>query len=107
MGAACLSSHVSMAHLKATKDNEAMAEGFLDYVARHLPAVNGARIYMDHGTEGIDAAYGPYQERLDALFMERGWDARHYESIVYAGHDHNETCWAKRLAEPISFLLGD
>jgi hypothetical protein len=27
------------------------------------------------------------------------------EEPVFEGHDHNETCWAKRLAEPITFLL--
>lgn len=65
-----------------------------------------ARIYMDHGTEGIDAAYGPWQERLDAVSREGGWDDSHYESLVFQGHDHNETCWASRLQEPVSFLLG-
>ena len=82
-----------------------MADGFLQYVAEHMPDANESRIYMDHGTEGIDSAYGPYQERLDALFSERGWDADHYQSLVFEGHDHNETCWAKRLAGPITFLL--
>jgi len=105
-GAACLSSHVSMSHLKATKDTEAMADSFLQYVADHMPDANEARIYMDHGTEGFDSAYGPYQQRLDALFRERGWDADHFKSLVFEGHDHNETCWAKRLAEPITYLLG-
>lgn len=105
-GAACLSTHLSMAHLKASKDTEALAEGFLRYVSCHLPAPNGARIYMDHGTEGIDAAYGPWQERLDAVFREGGWDDSHYKSLVFQGHEHNETCWASRLQEPVSFLLG-
>ena len=106
-GAACLSTHISMSHLKAAKDTEAMADGFLQYVAEHMPDANESRIYMDHGTEGIDSAYGPYQQRLDALFRERGWDADHFKSLVFEGHDHNETCWAKRLAEPVSFLLGN
>ena len=44
-------------------------------------------------------------ERLDALFQEKGWDAGHFKSLVFEGHDHNETCWAKRLAEPLCFLL--
>jgi len=106
-GAACLSTHLSFAHLKAVRNTEAMADGFLRYLAEHLPAANEARIYMDHGTEGIDAAYGHYQERLDSLFYEREWDICHFRSIVFEGHDHNETCWAKRLAEPISYLLGE
>ena len=104
-GAACLSTHLSMAHLKATKDTEAMADGFLSYVREKMPEPNTRRIYMDHGTKGIDAAYGPYQEPIDDIFVERGWDGEHYRSQVFQGHDHNETCWARRLDEPVCFLL--
>ena len=105
-GAACLSSHVSMAMLKLPGDNDQWAEAFTSYVHDHLPAANSARVYMDHGTEGLDANYDPWQRKIDTQFRESGWDDSHYQSLVFGGHDHGETSWAARLDEPLTFLLG-
>ena len=104
-GVACLSSHLSMAHLPNGVDGEPWATGFRNYVGRHLPEANGSLIYMDHGTEGFDADYGQYQEQLDSVIRAKGWDAQHYMSLVFDGDDHNETCWGKRLNQPLQFLL--
>ena len=105
-GAACLSSHVSMAMLKLPGDNDQWAEAFTSYVHDHLPAANSARVYMDHGTEGLDANYDPWQKKIDTQFRESGWDDSHFQSLVFGGHDHGETSWAARLDEPLTFLLG-
>ncbi len=105
-GVACLSSHLSMAHLPNDLDDEPWATGFRNYVGQHLPEANGSLIYMDHGTEDFDADYGPYQERLDSVIVATGWDKQHYMSRVFEGDGHNETCWAKRLDKPLHFLLG-
>jgi len=104
-GVACLSSHLSMAHLPNGVDGEPWATGFRNYVGRHLPEANGRLIYMDHGTEGFDADYGQYQEQLDSVIRAKGWDTQHYMSLVFDGDDHNETCWGKRLNQPLQFLL--
>ena len=104
-GVACLSSHLSMAHLPNGVDGEPWATGFRNYVGQHLPEANGNLIYMDHGTEGFDADYGQYQEQLDSVIRAKGWDAQHYMSLVFDGDDHNETCWGKRLNQPLQFLL--
>jgi enterochelin esterase-like enzyme len=104
-GVACLSSHLSMAHLPNGVDGEPWATGFRNYVGQHLPEVNGSLIYMDHGTEGFDADYGQYQEQLDSVIRAKGWDAQHYMSLVFDGDDHNETCWGKRINQPLQFLL--
>ena len=104
-GVACLSSHLSMAHLPNGVDGEPWATGFRNYVGQHLPEANGSLIYMDHGTEGFDADYGLYQEQLDSVIRAKGWDAQHYMSLVFDGDDHNETCWGKRLNQPLQFLL--
>ena len=107
-GAACLSSHISMAYLKDfTDDSDAAADAFLRYVSDMMPDRETTRLYMDYGKAGYDAAYGPYQERMDSLFLSRGWDEDHYRSLSFEGHDHNETCWASRLHEPLQFLLGE
>ena len=104
-GVACLSSHLSMAHLPNGVDGEPWATGFRNYVGQHLPEANDSFIYMDHGTEGFDADYGQYQEQLDSVIRAKGWDAQHYMSLVFDGDDHNETCWCKRLNQPLQFLL--
>ena len=107
-GAACLSSHISIAYLKDfTDDSDAAADAFLRYVSDMMPDRETTRLYMDYGKAGYDAAYGPYQERMDSLFLSRGWDDDHYRSLAFEGHDHNETCWASRLEIPITFLLGE
>ena len=107
-GAACLSSHISIAYLKDfTDDSDAAADAFLWYVSDMMPDRETTRLYMDYGKAGYDAAYGPYQERMDSLFRSRGWDEDHYRSLAFEGHDHNETCWASRLHEPLQFLLGE
>lgn len=105
-GVACLSSHLSMAHLPNGLDNEAWATGFRDYVRQQLPEVNGSLIYMDHGTKDFDADYGPYQVALDSVITALGWDTSHYQSLVFNGVGHNENSWAKRLDKPLIFLLG-
>lgn len=104
-GVACLSSHLSMAHLPDGFDGSAWATGFRDYVSQHLPEANSSLIYMDHGTKDFDADYSTYQEPLDRAIYSKGWDKEHYLSLVFNGHGHNETCWAKRLDLPLVFLL--
>ena len=106
-GVACLSSHLSMAHLPGGVKGEPWATGFRDYVGQHLPEANGSLIYMDHGTEDLDADYGPYQEQLDSVIESKGWDKQHYMSRVFEGHGHKETYWAERLDQPLLFLLGN
>ena len=105
-GAACLSSHLSMGHLPDGLDGDKWATGFRDYVSHHLPEANSSLIYMDHGTKDFDADYGKYQDLLDRVIESKGWDKDHYRSLVFEGHGHNETCWAKRLDQPLLFLLG-
>lgn len=105
-GVACLSSHLSMGHLPNGFDGEAWATGFRDYVAQHLPEANSGLIYMDHGTKDFDADYCAYQELLDSAVRSLGWDEEHYKSLVFQGDGHNETCWAKRLDQPLLFLIG-
>ena len=105
-GVACLSTHLSMAHLENGIDNMAWPLAYRNYVTEHLADANTSLIYMDHGTKDFDADYGPYQELLDSAMLDKGWDNMHYRSLVFQGEGHNETAWAKRLDQPLVFLLG-
>ena len=104
-GVACLSTHLSMGHLPDGFDGEVWATGFRDYMGQHLPEANNSLIYMDHGTKDFDADYGEYQTLLDNVIKSKGWDEGHYKSLVFEGDGHTETCWAKRLDQPLLFML--
>lgn len=105
-GVACLSSHLSMAHVSYSLESEQWANGFRNYVTHNLPEANGSLVYMDHGTEAFDKDYGKYQELLDTVFRSKGWDEQHYKSLVFQGQGHNEAAWSARLDQPLLYLLG-
>lgn len=105
-GAACLSTHLSMEHLESQGNAQELADKFFLYVADHMPDPTVSYLYMDRGTKGVDSSYGPYQERMNGLFLDAGWSAGHFKYQLYDGHDHNETFWASRFEEPARFLLG-
>lgn len=105
-GAICMSTHSSLWLWSTHSDSDSWAEAFKDYVDDNLPTPEGHKIYMDHGTKGFDADYGPYQIRLDLLFAKHGWDKEHYRFEFFPHHDHKETFWAKRLDIPLIYMLG-
>ena len=104
-GAVCMSTHISFGHLPLAGDNHQWAVAFEKYMSEKLPPANTHIVYMDRGTVGIDEPYAPYQVKADSLFLAKGWDEAHFTSLVFDGDEHNETCWANRLATPLSFIL--
>ena len=62
------------------------------------------RIYVDRGSETLDARYTPYTAPFEAFMRRAGWGAT-FDSRVYPGTDHSEKAWAARLADPFTFLL--
>ena len=77
-----------------------------NYLQRHLPRANTRRLYMDHGTKGLDAIYGIHQAVVDAIGKEMGYDSAHWESRIFEGAGHSETDWGARVEIPLAFLLG-
>ncbi len=104
-GAACLSTHVSMANYPLFSDSEKWANAFCAYVDNHLPSANSCIIYMDHGTKDLDADYGPYQLQIDSLFNAKGWDSTHYQTLIFDGYGHSENDWSRRLDRSLQFLF--
>ena len=79
----------------------------VDWLARHLPDPRHHRIYYDHGTATLDAAYAPYQARMDAAMRAGGYRAgRDWVTRRYEGAEHNERAWRARVDAPLLFLLG-
>lgn len=64
------------------------------------------RLYVDIGTETLDAFYPPYADRFRPLMLARGWypGCRGMER-VFNGSEHNEAAWRARVEMPLGFLL--
>ncbi len=94
-GAAALSTHWPAA------DGAAVA-----WFARHLPAPGAHRLYFDHGTQTLDAAYAPYQARMDAAMRSASY-RRDIDWITHVepGAAHDERAWRARVDAPLRFLL--
>ena len=107
-GAGCLSTHsiLYLANSDAARISvDAANLCYVDYLRENLKP-NSCKLYMDRGDQTLDAQYPKYQDRLDKMFKEAGWDDAHYISKVYPGHAHEEKAWSARLEVPVLFLLG-
>jgi enterochelin esterase-like enzyme len=76
-----------------------------EYLQAHLPAPETHRLYMDHGTQGLDANYGLAQSFVDQVVRDRGYTAANWKSLVFEGAAHSENDWSARLDVPLQFLL--
>lgn len=65
-----------------------------------------ARIWIDRGTEELDALYeGLHEEAADYL-RARGWqDGKELQARVYPGTNHSEPVWQERLPEILNWWL--
>ena len=70
-----------------------------------LPDPTKHKIWMSHGTKGLDSAYAPFQHYADKLMHERGYLPHNFVSKVYERSGHNERSWAKYLDQPMRFWL--
>ncbi len=65
------------------------------------------RIYVDRGTEALDARYAPFAPEFERFMADAGWaPGKNFESLKFPGAGHSEKAWADRLATPMTFLLG-
>jgi hypothetical protein len=107
--AACLSIHTPMINFGMFDEGmvEALVIPFNIYLEQEFKADKKHRLYVDRGTETLDAYYGPYHDRLLNTLALVGYDQknpRFLEAIV-EGAGHNEKSWAQRLDVPIMFML--
>lgn len=78
-----------------------------DWLATHLPRAGAHRLYFDFGTATLDAAYAPYQARMDARLPALGYMAgRDWLTRRFEGAAHDEAAWKTRVDVPLRFLLG-
>ncbi len=94
--AACLSTHWP-----------AVGKGMLSYLDENLPDPGQHKLYFDHGSEGLDREYEPWQAKVDALLREKGYrEGKDFASWHFAGEDHTTTAWRNRVHIPLTFLFG-
>ncbi len=110
--AGCLSTHWPVTRIAGVHDNPAappmiaLSAAVLGWFDANLPRAGAHRFYFDHGTQGLDRLYAPYQSRMDAIGAGKGYVAgKDWLSKAVAGADHNEAAWNARLPVALRFLL--
>ena len=106
-GAACLSIHSPMAMPENQDENNdtEVASKLRDYLKLNLPNANTRKIYFDYGDKTLDSIYKPYQEKIDRVMKEKGYNSKWWITKYFPGENHSEKAWAKRLDIPLIFLL--
>lgn len=94
-GAGCLSTHWPVG-----------GDLLVDWLGKHLPPAGEQRLYFDYGSLGLDAAYEPYQQRMDTHLRAAGYRQQiDWITLSFPGTDHNESAWRSRVEYPLRFLL--
>lgn len=107
-GAAAVSMHSPMVMVGTPEANaatERYAAAFRKYLSEHLPKANSRLLYIDRGDKTLDSLYQPFHEKVDSLILAKGWNDSKYLYKVFPGTAHTETDWAKRLNNPLQFLM--
>ncbi len=113
-GAGCLSAHTVLLGPAASEAGYRPPETAGDriqaalraYAAQAFPAPDGRRIWIDRGTEDLDAFYGRFQDAFTDGLRQRGYvPGHHLESRVYERTAHHEKFWAARAEAVLRFLL--
>lgn len=108
-GVACLSIHTPMINYGMFEEGmvEAMVVPFNKYLQENLKADKRHFLYIDRGTETLDATYQPYHDLLLSTLERVGYsklNANFLETVVQ-GTGHDELAWAARWHIPLLFML--
>lgn len=85
--------------------NAAIPMATFAYLSERLPDPARHRLYLDRGTETLDALYGPSFDFGTEVIRERGYTDANFMHRVFPGTDHSELAWSARLEIPLLFLL--
>ncbi len=80
----------------------------VDALIDDLPSPGKHKVWMSHGTKGIDKNYEPFQKYANQKMIEKGYRLKHdFISKVYERSGHNEKAWARYLDQVLQFWLVD
>ncbi|MEY3097508.1 MAG: hypothetical protein RL647_1098 [Bacteroidota bacterium] len=111
--AACFSTHwPGIFEMK----NNPIPDAMVRYFKNKIPDPIDHKFLFTHGTEGLDALYGPTQKRIDQIMAKSGYEIDKYlvdgtllpgnwKTQVDQGLGHEESTWQKQFRENIGFLL--
>lgn len=78
----------------------------VEYLGRALPLAARHRLYFDFGTAGLDAAYEPFQQRMDAFVRAAGYQhGQDWLTLKFEAAEHTEAAWRNRVHLPLELLL--
>lgn len=100
--AACISTH--WPGIMPYKGNP-LPEAFFAYMRENLPSPKDHKLYFDFGTKTLDQFYPQYEETVNTVFKEKGYDTSNFVNRKFEGADHSENSWNQRLDIPFTFLL--
>ena len=89
-----------------------MAEGVIDtgdslsLGLRRRESAQWTEVYRSEGYVN-NAVITRFKGRYYCMWQQSERDEDHYRSLAFEGHDHNETCWASRLAILMEYILGN
>lgn len=101
-GAACMSTHWPGTF---TVENNPIPEAFFQYLRVHLPNPKTHYIYFDYGDQTLDALYPPFQQKVDTIMQNNGYNNDNWITKFFPGENHSEQAWSKRLYIPLQFLF--
>lgn len=107
-GLACLSTHfplVGKAQMPNDIDGDVAAK-FRDYLKTNLPDPKTHKIYFDYGNRSIDAIYKIFQDKVDPIMKEKGYNDKNWSTQFFEGGTHSVASWKTRFNIPLAFLLG-
>jgi hypothetical protein len=108
-GAACLSIHTPMINYGMFEEGmvEALVVPFNIYLEKNLTADKRHFLYVDRGTESLDASYKPYHDQLLTTLSMVGYNTQNprFLEAVVEGTGHDELAWSQRWHVPLLFML--
>ena len=110
--AACFSTHwPGIFEMK----NNPIPDAMVRYFKNKIPDPIDHKFLFTHGTEGLDALYGPTQKRIDQIMKKSGYESQdkyrdfffhsNWKTQVDQGLGHEESTWQKQFREHAAFLL--
>jgi enterochelin esterase-like enzyme len=86
--------------------NEEIPNAFEAYVAEYLRPERVGKIYFDYGTETLDGMYEPFQNQINEVLLNNGFESeKNWTTQKFPGAAHDEKSWAKRLHIPFTFAF--
>lgn len=103
--AGCLSTHWPVEAALPGEATDIMA-AVSAYLRTRVGPPRGRKLWFDHGDQGLDQHYAPFQAAVDADLALLGWRrGRDFTSRAYPGAAHSEGAWRARIADPLTFLF--